>query len=146
MGTDLTNATNASCNWRYVPERLHPAPSERGVALVITLVLLSIITFMTVTFLVVSRSQQGAVTTDTDQAIARLAADSALEHAKAQLLTPILASGNEFNYGLMVSTNYISRVDFTTGSSGPNNVGYNYPNGAPLVSQRLPAESRQSAL
>ena len=47
-------------------------PSERGVALVITLVLLTVITFMAVTFLVVSSSQHGSVTTETEQATARL--------------------------------------------------------------------------
>ena len=43
--------------------------SQRAVALVITLLLLSVITFMAVTFLVVSRSQHGSVTTETDRAV-----------------------------------------------------------------------------
>src|SRR5512135_897331 len=73
------------------PSPLAPRPSERGVALVVTLLLLSIITFMVVTFLVVSRSQKGSVGTETDQAIARLAADMALERAKAAIIAPILA-------------------------------------------------------
>ena len=67
---------------------------------------------MAVTFLVVSRSQKGSVVTETDQAIARLAADMALERAKAELLAPILGSTNEFNYGLLVSTNYINSGGF----------------------------------
>ncbi len=121
-------------------DRLHPARSERGVALVITLVLLSIITFMTITFLVVSQSQQGAVTTDTDQAIARMAADSALARAKAQLLASILATTNEFNYSLVVSTNYINSAGFDqtlpipdTGFD-PLNVNYDHTQtGAPLT-------------
>ena len=90
----------------------HALTQQSGVALVITLVLLSIITFMAVTFLVVSRSQHGSVATETDQAIARLAADTALERANAELLAPILASTNEFNYGLLVSTNYINSGGF----------------------------------
>ena len=106
--------------------------SQSGVALVVTLLLLSIITFMTVTFLVVSRSQKGSVVTETDQAIARLAADMALERAKAELLAPILASTNVFNYGLLVSTNYINPAGFATGVSGPLNVSYNNPDGTPL--------------
>jgi hypothetical protein len=105
---------------------------ERGVALVITLVLLSVITFMAVTFLVVSRSQHGSVATETDQQVARFAADTARERAIAQLVTPILASTNEFNYGLLVSTNYISPAGFINGLSSPTNVGYNYPNGSPI--------------
>jgi len=104
-------------------------PLERGVALVITLVLLSV---MAVTFLVVSRSQHGSVSTETDQTIARLAADTARERAIAQLLAPIMAWTNEFNYGLLVSTNYINPRGFESGVSGPLNVSYNYANGAPL--------------
>ena len=116
---------------RTRPSPLAPRPSERGVALVITLLLLSVITFMAVTFLVVSRSQKGSVTTETDQAIARLAADTALERAKAALLAPILAWTNEFNYGLLVSTNYINprrvRPDAAVpGPVNPTNVNYDY--------------------
>src|ERR1035441_2071136 len=67
---------------RPTPHAPRSTHTQRGVALVITLVLLSIITFMAVTFLVVSRSQHGSVATETDLAIARLAADSATERAK----------------------------------------------------------------
>ena len=58
--------------------RRRSSGAERGVALVITLILLAVITFMAVTFLVVSRSEKGAVVTTTDQTIARMAADAAL--------------------------------------------------------------------
>jgi hypothetical protein len=98
--------------------------SQRGVALVITLVLLSIITFMAVTFLVVSHYQHGSVVVETDQATARLAADEARERALAQLITPILASNNEFNYGLLVSANYVNPGGFISGNSNPTNVNY----------------------
>src|ERR1017187_8284680 len=94
------------------PSSVAPRPSERGVALVITLVLLSVITFMAVPFVVVSRSQHGAVPIETDQQIARMAADTARERAIAELLAPIMTWTNEFNYGLLVSTNYISTVGY----------------------------------
>jgi hypothetical protein len=109
-----------------------PRPTHHsGVALVVTLVLLSVITFMAVTFLVVSQSQQGAVATDTDQAIARLAADTARERAIVQLLAPILTWTNELNYGLLVSTNYINSDGFdqtlaAPGPVNPTNVNYDY--------------------
>ncbi|MCX6916715.1 MAG: hypothetical protein NT167_27335 [Verrucomicrobia bacterium] len=114
---------------RFTP---HASRSQRGVALIVTLLLLSIITFMTITFLVVSRSQKGSVVTETDQSIARLAADTALERAKAELLAGIMGFTNEFNYGLMVSTNYINSAGFISGSTSPFNVSYNYPSGGPL--------------
>jgi hypothetical protein len=76
-------------------------------ALVITLLLLAAITFMAITFLVVSRSEKGAVTTQTDMALARLAADTAMERAKAEALASIIAYTNPFSTELTVSTNYI---------------------------------------
>ena len=105
--------------------------SQRGVALVITLVLLSVITFMAVTFLVVTHGQHTSVTTDTEAAIARLAADQARERAIAQLMAPILTWTNEFNYGLLVSTNYINQAGFdqtlaAPGYVNPTNVNYDY--------------------
>ena len=120
------------------PSSVAPRPSERGVALVITLVLLSVITFMAVTFLVVSRSQHGAVSIETDQQIARMAADTARERAIAELLAPIMTWNNEFNYGLLVSTNYISTVGYDQtlplGTVYPINVNYDYTiAGAPLT-------------
>jgi hypothetical protein len=117
---------------RFTPHASRLTPHERGVALVVTLVLLSIITFMAVTFLVLSRSQHGSVATETDQQVARLAADTARERAIAALVAPILATTNEFNYGLLVSTNYISSAGFISGLSSPTNVSYSYLNGAPL--------------
>ena len=121
-------------------------PLERGVALVITLVLLTIITFMAVTFLVVSRSQHGSVSTETDQAVARLAADAARERAIAQLLAPMMAWTNEQNYGLLVSTNYINPGGYISGVRSPLNVSYNYPNGAPLTPIECHHKHRQPAL
>lgn len=110
---------------------------ERGVALVITLVLLSVITFMAIAFLVLSRAERGAVTTATDQAMAKLAADAGLERAKAELLAPMIAFRNPFTYDLLVSTNYINPRGFvSTGNplqdGSYTNVSWVYPNGNPL--------------
>jgi hypothetical protein len=121
-----------------------PRPSESGVALVVTLLLLSIITFMTVTFLVVSRSQKGSVVTETDQAIARLAADTAFERAKAELLAAIMGASNEFNYGLLVSTNFINSAGYVAPSSypfyNPLNVNYDYKVGGSPITSALDRE------
>ncbi|HWH68853.1 MAG TPA: hypothetical protein VNT26_05680, partial [Candidatus Sulfotelmatobacter sp.] len=95
-------------------------------ALVITLILLAVITFMAVAFLVISRAGKGSVTTTTDQTIARLAADAAFERAQAELLAPVMCSTNPYNYGLLVSTNYINSIGFIPGLSHPTNVNYDY--------------------
>ena|ERR1041385_8818544 len=89
--------------------RLFPTPSRRsrrGVALVITLVMLSVITFMAVTFLVLSRRERHAVASMTDQSGARDAAITATERAKAELISRILAFTNDQAVDLIVSTNY----------------------------------------
>ncbi len=108
-------------------------PSERGIVLVISLLLLSVITFMAVTFLVVSRSERGAVSTSTDQTVARLAADAAFERAQSELLAPIISSTNEQNYGLLVSTNFINAAGFKSGVSSYTNVNYNDTHGLPIT-------------
>jgi hypothetical protein len=111
------------------PVTCHP---QRGVALVITLILLSVVTFMAITFLALSRRERSAVTTVTDTASARLAADAALANAEAQVMANVLATTNPYNFTLLVSTNYINRAGFQIGSSSFTNVNYQYPNGNPL--------------
>src|SRR5258708_2019377 len=83
--------------------------SQNGVALVITLILLSVTLVMAVAFLFISRREQGSVATQTDAATARYAADAALANAEAQIAANMLASSppNPYNFGLLVSTNYL---------------------------------------
>src|SRR5271154_2158279 len=88
--------------------------SQQGVALIITLILLAVVTVMAVAFLATSRRERGAVTTTTDTATARLAADAALAQAEAQIMANILSKTNPYNFGLIVSTNYLPP---TTGNS-----------------------------
>ena len=102
--------------------------SQRGVALVITLILLSVVTFMAITFLALSRRERSAVTTVTDTASARLAADAALANAEAQVMANVLSTTNPFNFSLLVSTNYINPIGFVSGVSSYTNVNYLYAN------------------
>ena len=82
--------------------------AERGVALVITLILLSVTLIMAVAFLAGARRERNAVSTTTDAAIARLATDAALAAAEAQLAANLFATpGFSYNFGLFVSQNYI---------------------------------------
>src|SRR6516164_5823444 len=111
---------------------------ESGVALVITLIMLAVITFMAIAFLVISRGERSSVGTATDQSLARLAADNALERAQIELVAPMMASGNPFSSGLLVSTNLINPLGFLGGNANvsvytsPTNVAYNYQKGGQL--------------
>lgn len=105
--------------------------AHRGVALVITLILLSVITFLAITFLAVARREKGSVTTTTEQKVATIAAESGLEHAKALINAAILSTTNAFNFDLLVSTNFENLGGFDPNAqpqSSPNvtNVNYDY--------------------
>jgi hypothetical protein len=106
--------------------------ARSGVALIITVILLAVVTLLALTFLAISRRERGAVTTTTDTYSAKLAADDALASAEAQIVANVLATTNPYNFGLVVSTNYINPAGFYTGVSGFTNVNYYYPNGTPL--------------
>src|SRR5437879_6046672 len=95
--------------------RISTTPRERAVALVITLILLAVITFMAVTFLAVSRRERGSVTTATDQTTAKFAAESGNDRAVAQMLAAILANTNAFAYDLVVSTNFYNWNGYNSG-------------------------------
>jgi hypothetical protein len=106
---------------------------ERGVALVITLILLSVITFMAIAFLVLSTNQRTTVTQATEQNVANLAAQNANARAVAETLSWVLVTTNPFAPFYRVSTNYQSYY-FTNGASSPLNVNYEVNNsGAPLT-------------
>ncbi|MEI9963161.1 MAG: hypothetical protein WDM76_19225 [Limisphaerales bacterium] len=83
----------SSVVWREA-KRLLLATRNAASPLVVTLILLSVITFMAVTFLVISRREKGSVTTVTDTAMARYAADAALANAEAQIIANIFVNGN----------------------------------------------------
>ena len=94
--------------------------------------MLSVITFMAVTFLVLSHRERGAVVTTTDQTTARLAADSALERVKLELLARMLANTNDQDFDLTVSTNFINPYGFDpSAGAAPYNVNYNVTAGTP---------------
>jgi hypothetical protein len=116
----------------------HPSPAtrhpEKGIALVITLILLSVTLVMAIAFLAISRREAGSVTTSTDTVTARLAADAALANAQAQIIASVLATQNPYNPSLLVSTNFINANGFLNSGAGiadPTNVNYFFYNGAP---------------
>lgn len=97
-------------------------------ALVITLIMLSVTLVMAVAFLAIARRERNAVTTTTDTATARLATDAALASAQAQIAANILSTAGlgAYNYSLLVSTNYQNGFGFVSGVANPANVNYDY--------------------
>jgi len=113
---------------------------ESGVALVITLILMSVTLLMALAFLFISRREQGSVTTQTDSATARLAADAALANAESQIIANTLASAqpNPYGFGPLVSTNFINPNGFQAGVADYNNVNYLYALTGTLVPANAP--------
>ena len=100
-----------------------------GVALVITLIMLAIITFMAVTFLVLSQRERSSVSTAMDQKTARNASDAGFARVTAELLTRIMTRTNFQDFDLLTSTNYINLIGLhggVPGSLSPTNVNYDY--------------------
>ena len=117
-----------------------------GIALVITLIMLAVTLVMAVAFLALARRERGKLSTTTDTTMARLAADTSIANAEAQIVANMLNtftngnSGNAYNLRLLVSTNYINPLGFDTaggpfgfGSGNPTNVNYFDVNGKMLA-------------
>src|SRR5262249_3198224 len=119
------------------PREPHPCPppyvggynrdrSEAGVVLVITLILLAVITFMAVTFMVVSHSHRGAGQTEREQKNAALGTEAAKNRAISELLSRIMANNNAADFDLLVPTNYVNTLGFVPGNTSFTNVNYDY--------------------
>ncbi len=80
--------------------------SQRGIALVITLIMLAVVTITAVAFLAVARRERSSVSAAGDQLDAQFAADMALQRAQAEVASKILAASNRLSFGLAVSTNW----------------------------------------
>lgn len=108
---------------------------QSGIALIVTLILLSVVTFLAVAFLFLARRERGAVSTAVEMGVARRAAEAGAEHAKAMVISSIISTTNPFNYDLLVSTNFLRPEGYLTGPANFNltNVNYDYPSGAPVV-------------
>lgn len=109
--------------------------SERGMALVITLLMLAVVTVMAVVFLGISRREKASVAVTADQTDARLMTEAGLSRARAEIAVRMLITTNPFSYEMIVSTNYINPQGFRSGVSSPTNVSYVYSDGRPLSAQ-----------
>ena len=99
---------------------------SEGIALIITLILLSVTLVMAVAFLAISRRERNSTSTETDTITAKFAADSALAQAENRIVSQILVSTNPYVFSLVVSTNYVNGLGFTSGSASPTNVNYDF--------------------
>lgn len=122
----------------FSPLASRPSPRS-GVALVVTIVLLSVITFLAIVFLALTGRETASSKTQVNQTTARLAADTALERAKAEMVAGILATKSVANFGLLVSTNYYNYRGFYNNlgvnDDSRTNVNYDFQaaNGNPLT-------------
>jgi hypothetical protein len=114
--------------------------SQSGVALVITLVLLAMVTLMAVIFLSMGRRDRASVKVSEDQLTSKLMADAAEARAQAEVIAKMKAANNPLNYQFFVSTNFNNPAGFNTkqqGTYNPTNVSYTYPNGTMLNQQDM---------
>jgi hypothetical protein len=112
--------------------------TQRGVALVVTLILLAIITFLTIAFLAVSNRQRQAVSLTAAQTDAKLASDAAFERVEGEIAARLLASTNPIAFNLFISTNYQSIDGFRSGLVSPTNVhDFHVRGGGPLSGDDL---------
>jgi hypothetical protein len=151
MKVRFTNPESRSAAARG-PGLLTPvARGERGIALVITLIMLAVTLVMAVAFLALARRERGSVSTSTDTTVARLAAETAVANAQAQIVANILGgynaafgtnalavSSNAYNLRLLVSTNYLNyNYGFQPGIASPTNVFYADATGHQLTGNNL---------
>ena len=106
--------------------------SRSGVALVITVVMISIITFLAVAFLTLTGRERGSVRTAIDATATRNATDVANDRARVEIIAAILATTNIANIDLLVSTNFVNWNGFDPllpgGFAQLLNVNYDYQN------------------
>lgn len=109
---------------------------QRGIALVITLVMLAIVTVTAIVFLGLARRERASVKVVEDLTTASLMSDVGLARAQAQAVATMATYGTRLRYDMMVSTNFISAVGYTSQAStfpNPTNVSYIYANGQLVV-------------
>src|SRR3954470_10540768 len=76
---------------------------QSGVALIITLIMLSVITVMAVAFLALSRRERASVVHSANAIDAELMASAGLERAKAEILGNIISQSNFLGPDFLVS-------------------------------------------
>lgn len=81
---------------------------QRGIALVITLIMLAVVTITAVAFLAVTRQDRASVGAAGEQLDARYAAETALQRAQAEVASRMIGSTNRLDFDLATSTNWVT--------------------------------------
>jgi len=105
-------------------DRLEARPTtQRGVALVITLILLAVITTLAIAFLALTYRETAAVDSLARTTDSEMACDSALERAKAEILAPFARNDTNNAYKFPWATNGIETMgpDFMVSVAWNNN-------------------------
>ena len=90
---------DASCKPRFLQAR----SSQRGVALVLTLIMLALITIVAVVFLATTRRNRLATGIQSDRTDAEFAAEAGYQHASGKIMEQILARTNLLAFDFLVS-------------------------------------------
>ena len=93
--------------------------SRSAIALVVTLLMLSVITFLAVAFLAVTRRDTSGSRASLDVSTAKSMSEAALARAQAEIVARMMAQTDILAYDYLVSTNYQNPSGFV--APGPNN-------------------------
>jgi hypothetical protein len=133
MSTEKPDSANL-CSSVFICGR-----KESAVALVITLLMLAVITFLAIAFLSMTNRDRKAVTATLDVDTARSMSDAALARAQTEIIARMMAQTDVLSYDYTASHNYISASNFATGENfyDANNVNYDwfYTNGSAINAQ-----------
>ena len=83
--------------------------NQNGIALVITLVMLALVTVMAIVFLAITRRERASVKVTEETAIAKDMADAALERVKTEVMSKMNANGSKLHYDLFNSQAYFNK-------------------------------------
>lgn len=97
---------------------------KQGVALVTTVIMLSIVTIMTVAFLGVTRRERATVIASTELTMAKQFAQMGADRALAEVVSRMIRDNAIQSIDFLVSTNYYNPFGFRSGVANAGNVNY----------------------
>ncbi|MDA7915763.1 hypothetical protein N9B94_00840 [Verrucomicrobia bacterium] len=110
---------------------------EEGIALISTLLMLSMVTFVAVAFLSLSRRERATVTVVKNITDARMMADTAKDRAISDIMSDLISQTNRFRYDIRNSRFYQRPGGFVSGEVSPTNANFSYSGGVRLDSADL---------